>query len=117
MPSRVSFSAIANSPLPETYSSKIRTTTGAVTVSGSRRWIRMPTAAFPGVGVGTGVRQPVPVGRAATEEPALGGGLGGHGAPNPEPRGLGPALPGEGPRLPDVEELGHDLAAAGLDEL
>lgn len=34
-----------------------------------------------------------------------------------EPRGLGPALPGEGPGLPDVEELSYDLAAAGFDEL
>jgi hypothetical protein len=180
--------------LPETYSSKIRTTTCRDRVGlqpvhpdaqGGLRW----------VGVGTGVSQPVPEGRTAAEEPALGGGLGGHGAPNPgpdagalalahaaeerhqhvvglragidppadlrdpqldpvvleqregqgklravegtlrlsdgyglkasvrgaqeleEPRGLGPAFPGEGPGLPDVEELGHDLAAAGLDEL
>jgi hypothetical protein len=83
MPSRVRPSAMANSPLPVTYSSKIRTKTGAVTGSGSRRWIRMPRAAFPGLGVGTRVRQPIPVGRAADEEAALGGGLRGHGAANP----------------------------------
>lgn len=28
-----------------------------------------------------------------------------------EPGGLGPPLPGKGPRLPDVEELGDDPAA------
>jgi hypothetical protein len=31
--------------------------------------------------------------------------------------GLGPTLPGEGPGLPDIEELGDDCAARRLDEL
>lgn len=34
-----------------------------------------------------------------------------------EPGGLGPALPGKGPGLPYVEELGDDRAARRLDEL
>src|SRR5207244_5971540 len=84
IPSPVRDSAMAYRPRPDAYSWKMRSTTGAVSGSGSRAVQSLPDAGLAGVGVRPGIREAVAIGRAAPEETALPGGLGGHRGADPD---------------------------------
>ena len=75
---------MANRPRPARYSAKIRWTTRAVLRVGLELVQALAVGGLGRVGVRPGVGEPVAVGRAAAEEPALERGLGGHGGADPD---------------------------------
>src|SRR2546428_70774 len=81
IPSRVSPSAMRRRPLPANHSAKMRSTTGVVGFEASKP---LADCGLARVWVGPCVGKLVAVRGSAAQEPALGGGLFGHGGPDPD---------------------------------